>query len=93
MMAWSGLLKDTGLGGNMWRKREIVNQMKYYEMKTDCDTMLMALLGSKQLVKNWWIGENLHFNMKTPLEVFNAGDVGQQNVFNYLAEHCNGGYH
>jgi hypothetical protein len=54
--------------------------------------MLKALLGSEVFVEKWWQSPNLYFNMKTPFEVFVQGADGRQSVYNYLAEHCGGGW-
>lgn len=90
-MAWNGLLKRTAHGGNMWRKREIDNQIKYHLQKSDCDNMLMALLGRQEFVDKWWDSPNLHWDLRHPIDVFNSGDDGRQSVVNYLSEHCYGG--
>lgn len=74
-----------------WRKRQIANKQRYHQIKTDCDKMLFALLGSQKYVEQWWQSQNLGFELKTPQEVFDSSDEGQMNVFNYLAEHCYGG--
>jgi uncharacterized protein (DUF2384 family) len=51
----------------------------------------MGLLGSEKLVNQWWESQNLSFDMKQPIEVFNKNEDGRLAVFNYLAEHCFGG--
>lgn len=61
--------------------------------KIDCDKMLMALIGSKEMVEQWWQGPNFAFDMRRPIDVLYSGDEGRQSVFSYLSEHCYGGYH
>jgi hypothetical protein len=75
----------------MWRKREIDNQIKYNEIKTECNAMLMGLLGRQELVDKWWDGPNHYFGLRHPIDVFNSGEAGRQSVYNYLGEHCFGG--
>jgi predicted GNAT superfamily acetyltransferase len=76
-----------------WRKKQIAEKQKYYHIKTHCDDMLRALLGSDKMVEQWWLSQNLNFELKTPQEVFDSSEEGQMNVMNYLSEHCYGGYH
>ena len=76
-----------------WRKKQIAEKQKYYHIKTHCDDMLKALVGSDEMVKTWWQSQNLNFELKTPQEVFDSGEDGQMSVINYLSEHCYGGYH
>lgn len=44
---------------------------------------LLGLLGSQELVKNWWNSKNKAFDMKTPLEIWSLPD-GKEQVFNYV---------
>jgi uncharacterized protein (DUF2384 family) len=82
------------IGTNMWRKRQISDEvLKYNQTKSDCDRMLMSMLGSEKLLNQWWESQNIAFDMKQPIEVFNTSESGRQSVFNYLSEHCFGGYH
>lgn len=56
------------------------------------DIILLAMLGSKELVANWWISPNLHFKLSTPNEVWNASDEGKQEVIRYVLGHASGSY-
>ena len=78
----------------MLKKKQITADelMKYNQTKVDCDKMLFALLGSEKLVNQWWQSANYAFNMSTPIDLFNSSEDGRQAVFNYLSEHCYGGY-
>ena len=76
-----------------WRKRQISDKQRYHYMKVECDNMLFGLLGSQKYVEQWWQSQNLGFQLRTPQDVFDSGEEGQMNVWNYLSEHCNGGYH
>ena len=76
----------------MWRKKQIDDSINFSLMKDDCDKMLKAMLGSDVMVEKWWQSPNLYFNMKTPFEIFVQDADGRQSVFNYLSEHCNGGW-
>jgi len=74
------------------RIKQIDDSINTPLMKDDCDHMLKALLGSDVFVEKWWQSPNLYFNMKTPFEVFVQNADGRQSVYNYLSEHCNGGW-
>jgi len=76
----------------IWRKRQVDDSVNMSLVKDECDHMLKALLGSDVFVEKWWQSPNLYFNMKTPFEVFVQGADGRQSVYNYLSEHCNGGW-
>ena len=76
----------------MWRKKQIDDSINFSLIKDDCDKMLKAMLGSDVMVERWWQSPNLYFNMKTPFEVFVQDADSRQSVFNYLSEHCGGGY-
>jgi hypothetical protein len=76
----------------MWRKKQIDDSINHSLVKDECDGMLRALLGSDAFVEKWWQSPNLYFNMKTPFEVFVQDADGRQSVYNYLAEHCGGGW-
>jgi len=76
----------------IWRKRQVDDSINHSLVKDECDHMLKALLGSDAFVEKWWQSPNLYFNMKTPFEVFVQDADGRQSVYNYLAEHCNGGW-
>lgn len=51
-------------------------------MKDKCDIMLMAMLGSQEMVDRWWKSPNHAFNRLTPLEV----DI--EDVYSYLLGMC-----
>jgi len=76
----------------MWRKKQIDDSINHSLVKDECDNMLKSLLGSEVFVERWWQSPNLYFNMKTPFEVFVQGVDGRQSVYNYLSEHCGGGW-
>ena len=74
------------------KKESEVDLVKYHQTKIDCDKMLFSLLGSEKLVNQWWQSANYAFNMSTPIDLFNSSEDNRQIVFNYLSEHCYGGY-
>lgn len=39
-------------------------------LKARIDAALMAMLGSEELVRNWWLGDNARFGLKPPLLVW-----------------------
>lgn len=51
------------------------------EIKRDLNVCLFALLGSDELVNQWWTSTNLAFEGKTPQEAF---EVDQQEVIDYV---------
>lgn len=57
------------------------------KLRQQVNAILRALLGSDELVQRWWIGENLHFNLKCPQEVWDSSEEGQQEVANYVFTH------
>jgi hypothetical protein len=65
------------------RKREI---MKWVNEGTNpsANSMLMAMLGSDELVSRWWVSPNKAFDNKCPV------DVDQQIVVEYLMWHSFG---
>jgi hypothetical protein len=63
-----------------------------YIVDIDQDGTAEIVLGSDVFVEKWWQSPNLYFNMKTPFEVFVQDADSRQSVFNYLSEHCGGGY-
>lgn len=57
-------------------------------LKKQCDAILMALLGSQELVDNWWIGFNREFDDK-PINVY---EKYPQRVKEYLFAQVSGDY-
>jgi hypothetical protein len=41
-------------------------------MTNDLDEILLALLGSKELVDAWWNSPNQHFKLDTPQQAWNT---------------------
>ena len=57
-------------------------------LKKQCDAILMALLGSQELVDNWWNGHNKAFDDK-PINVYAKHP---QRVKEYLFAQVSGDY-
>jgi hypothetical protein len=55
------------------------------KMKSQVDAMLLALLGSAELVERWWTCANWHFNLETPDEVWYRDP---KEVYAYVAGFC-----
>ena len=53
-------------------------------VKVTLDKCLMALLGRQELIELWWTTCNLGFKGKTPLEVYQSGEEGRQEVIGYI---------
>jgi hypothetical protein len=59
-------------------------------MDTDkYDRILYALLGSEELVKQWWSSSNKAFDEMTPIEMW---DRDRDRVKNYLLAQLSGDY-
>jgi len=52
--------------------------------KLQVNEMLFALIGSAELIAQWWKSPNWHFKLKTPEDVWER-DPGE--VFNYVYQH------
>jgi len=48
------------------------------------DEMLLAMLGSKQLVDRWWNSPNWHFKLEKPYIIW---DTDPMAVWKYVADH------
>lgn len=57
-------------------------------LKKRCDALLYAMIGREDLCENWWIGQNLAFDLQTPSDMFKKNPL---RVFNYLAHHAAAG--
>jgi len=58
-------------------------------LKDRCDTILRSLLGER-MVEQWWYSRNKAFDMLTPQEIWESGDVNR--VYGYLLDQINGDY-
>lgn len=54
-----------------------------------CSSVLMSLLGSKELVDKWWLSPNRAFSEETPLKTL---DNDPEKVVNYILGQLNGDY-
>lgn len=59
--------------------------MQKFKLMKAMDQMLLALLGSPELVDTWWKSQNLAFELKTPEEMF---DEDPMRVFGYIEGFC-----
>ena len=57
-------------------------------VKSQLDRMLLGLLGSIQLVDDWWNSSNKAFDGKTPLQVYHSGELGRIDVADYIVGFC-----
>lgn len=60
-------------------------------MKLKLNKMLFGLLGSDQLVSQWWNSPNKAFDLKTPNELW-ATDEGKKRVIEYIYQQFDPGY-
>ena len=61
-------------------------------VRSQLNTLLYSLLGSRQLVDEWWDSTNKGLDNKTPNDVYWSGEQGRQQVANYILKFCNGDY-
>lgn len=57
------------------------------------DVYLYSLLGSKEFVDRWWESQNVHFNLRAPLDVYFDDPDGPEQVTSYVMQFCNGDYY
>lgn len=57
------------------------------------NTCLKAMMGSDQLVQQWWDSPNLAFEGKTPRETYFLSLEDYRKVVNYILTHANGEYY
>ena len=53
------------------------------------DEQLLQLLGSQDLVAQWWSSPNKYFGGDTPQQVW---DTNPQRVIEYISKFCSGDY-
>ena len=58
--------------------------MKQIYVKSQLDRILLGLLGSLQLVDEWWHSSNKAFEGKAPIEVYHTNEQGKQDVASYI---------
>lgn len=61
-------------------------------MLRKCDAMLHQMLGSHQLVKQWWESPNANWQLRTPADVWTKDSSGPDTVYKYLSHHMNPPY-
>jgi len=49
-----------------------------------CNSVLMSLLGSEELVDSWWQSPNIAMGMSTPSELWTKDEMGRDFVFTYI---------
>ena len=55
-------------------------------LQSECDALLLALLGDADLVDRWWVGDNKGFGGRKPIDV----DITE--VHEYLIRYAYGGW-
>lgn len=58
--------------------------MSVDKLKRQVDAMLLAMLGSEELVMRWWHSQNFHFNLEKPYIVW---ETDPEAVWRYVADH------
>jgi hypothetical protein len=53
--------------------------------KLQVNEMLFALIGSAELVAQWWKSPNWHFKLKTPEDIWESSP---NEVFDYVYANC-----
>ena len=59
----------------------------YTQTKNELNQMLLGLLGSTDLVDQWWHSPNKAFAGNTPLEIYQKNINGRQQVTRYVTNH------
>jgi len=57
------------------------------------NSLLLALLGSQDLVDHWWKSKNKAFDMQTPEDFWNISEENQKSVVKYILSFANGDYY
>jgi hypothetical protein len=58
-------------------------------LKQQCDNILLALLGSQELVDNWWRGNNKAFDNNAPISIYEKNPM---RIKEYLFAQVGGEY-
>jgi hypothetical protein len=53
-------------------------------LRQEVNAILLALLGSEELVQRWWIGDNVAFRLQPPQKIWDSGYDGQREVAEYV---------
>jgi hypothetical protein len=56
-------------------------------LRQEVNAILLALLGSEELVQRWWVGDNVAFEFRPPQQLWDESYDGQQEVANYVFTH------
>ena len=56
-------------------------------LRKEVNEILLALLGSEELVQRWWVSDNVTFNLQPPQKVWDIGYEGEQEVADYVFTH------
>ena len=56
-------------------------------LRQEVNAILLALLGSEELVQRWWVGDNVAFEFRPPKQLWDESYDGQQEVANYVFTH------
>ena len=56
-------------------------------LRQEVNAILLALLGSEELVQRWWVGDNVAFNLQPPQKIWDSGYEGEQEVADYVFTH------
>lgn len=70
----------------------VINNFMYQdnELVHTINRHLFAMLGSTELVYKWWESPNKYWEGNTPASVFEIGEQGQHEVYNYIMWHSYG---
>lgn len=63
--------------------------MKQYQPTTNkevLDRVLLALIGSEELVNRWWESQNYAFGLQRPVDLWNTGEKGKRQVAEYIID-------
>ena len=56
-------------------------------LRKEVNEILLAQLGSEELVQRWWVSDNVAFNLQPPQKIWDIGYEGEQEVADYVFTH------
>ena len=66
--------------------------LKMNVTKLQLDNVLLSLLGSEDLVAQWWLSPNFALGLQSPIDLWEDGEVGCEMVTNYVLGQINADY-
>jgi hypothetical protein len=64
------------------------NKVTNLSPKEKLNIVLFSMLGSDELVGQWWRSPNYHWALSTPDDVWESGEDGKKQVIQYILGHA-----